>query len=204
MSGCTRPSRASLVIFWNSFRTCQRSSGVPSSRQNTRSDCHASPAASRSAAWRGRWARSAWAALVGSFSTRLLLRVLVSPLTRTGRYTATVPTLRSTSSPVIARAFSVRTRPVGAVDEHASQRLGFHGGDVLLGVALAVEGPCRILAAVHRRPGQPAAAGAVPCCDNLFRSHQAARRRATSTRRRRPAAECPLPVPACAEQLAHP
>ena len=41
-------------------------------------------------------------------------------------------------------------------------------------------------------------------CDNLFRSHQAARRRATSTRRRRPAAECPLPVPACAEQLAHP
>jgi hypothetical protein len=24
------------------------------------------------------------------------------------------------------------------------------------------------------------------------------------TRRRRPAAECPLPVPACAEQLAHP
>src|SRR5450755_1682683 len=54
------PSRASLVIFWNSFRTCQRSSGVPSSRQNTRSDCHASPAASRSAAWRVRWARSAW------------------------------------------------------------------------------------------------------------------------------------------------
>ncbi len=41
-------------------------------------------------------------------------------------------------------------------------------------------------------------------CDNLFRSHQAAWRRATSTRRRRPAAECPLPVPACAEQLAHP
>jgi hypothetical protein len=41
-------------------------------------------------------------------------------------------------------------------------------------------------------------------CDNLFCSHQAAWRRATSTRRRRPAAECPLPVPACAEQLAHP
>ena len=39
---------------------------------------------------------------------------------------------------------------------------------------------------------------------NLFRSHQAAWRRAASTRRRRPAAECPLPVPACAEQLAHP
>ena len=41
-------------------------------------------------------------------------------------------------------------------------------------------------------------------CDNLFHSHQAAWRRATNARRRRPAAECPLPVPACAEQLAHP
>ena len=51
---------------------------------------------------------------------------------------------------------------VGAVDEHASQRLGFHRGDVLLGVALAVEGPGRILAAVHRGPGPPAAADAVP------------------------------------------
>jgi hypothetical protein len=39
---------------------------------------------------------------------RLLLRVLVSPLVRTERYTATVPALRSTSAQVSARASSVR------------------------------------------------------------------------------------------------
>ena len=37
------------------------------------------------------------------------LRVLVPPLTRTDRYTATVPAVRSTSSHVIACASSVRT-----------------------------------------------------------------------------------------------
>jgi len=42
----SRPRRAwaALVIFWNYFLACQRSSGVPSSWQNTRScSCHISP-----------------------------------------------------------------------------------------------------------------------------------------------------------------
>ena len=47
--------------------------------------------------------------LCGSFRRRRLLRVLVSPLARTDRYTATVPSSRSTSGHRSARASSVRT-----------------------------------------------------------------------------------------------
>ena len=39
---------AALVIFWNSFRACQRSDGVPSSRRNMRPCfCHHSRRSSR-------------------------------------------------------------------------------------------------------------------------------------------------------------
>jgi hypothetical protein len=48
------PRPAAVVMAANSRRTCQRSSGVPSSRRNTRPwSCQAPPARRRSAAGRG-------------------------------------------------------------------------------------------------------------------------------------------------------
>ena len=125
------PSLAALVIFRNSLRTCHLSSGVPSSRQNTRScSCHISPprAVPRPGECGGRGAPGP--ARVGNSSTRRLLRVFVSPLTRTDRYTATVPSWRSTSPHKSAHASSVRT-PGQQGQHHVGRKLVRSGFDCL-------------------------------------------------------------------------
>jgi len=103
------PSRAAPVIFWNSFRTCQRSSGVPPSRQNTRScSCHASPAASRSAALASAMPAGRLGRPGGQFQHAAALAGLGVTLDPYGPIDGHRAGLRSTSSHVIARASSVR------------------------------------------------------------------------------------------------
>src|SRR6266702_6633585 len=122
------PRPAAMVMAANARRTCQRSSGVPSSRQNTRPwSCQVPPAGSRSAAWLERCSLRDSTARSGSLRTRLLLRVLVSPLARTDRYTATVPASRSTSAQVSARASSVRTPASRDTTTYAARRCSLPG-----------------------------------------------------------------------------
>src|SRR5438477_9148984 len=78
---CQWPMPALLVILENCQLSPSDEYGAPFSRQNTRSlSCQASPACSRSVAWRFWWVASALMARLGSSSERFDLGVLVSPV----------------------------------------------------------------------------------------------------------------------------